>query len=115
MITLYPNPQTTRTIIQAVANVKKILWVNGPRTLYYNAGISPGSTAGVMVTPTDGGLAFAPDYIVQQGVNGFSAAARAAGLYQWSGLSSEAEDDAAAQAVWAGLTFVPGGVVSGAD
>jgi hypothetical protein len=115
MITLYPNPQSARIIVKAVADQKKILWVNGPRTLYYNPGITPGSTAGVMCTPSDGGLAFSPDYIVQQGVSGFSTAARTAGLYQGSGLSSEAEDDAAALAVWGGLNFVRGGVVYGAD
>jgi hypothetical protein len=62
-----------------VADQKKILCVNGPRTLNYNAGITPGATAGVMNTPSDGGLSFSPDYIVQQGVSGFASAARAAG------------------------------------
>jgi hypothetical protein len=113
MTTLYPNSQTTRTIIQAVANGKKILWVNGPRTLYYNAAISPGATAGVMGTPTDGGLAFSPDYIVQQGVNGFAAAAQAAGLFSWNSLANDVQDALAADTVWRGVTVQRGPVVVG--
>jgi hypothetical protein len=112
-ITLYPNAQTTRTIIQAVANGKKILWMNGPRTLYYNAGISPGPTAGVTVTPTDGGLAFSPDYIVQQGVNGFASAAQAAGLFSWNGLSDDVQDAKAADTVWRGVTIERAPIVVG--
>jgi hypothetical protein len=67
----------------------------------------------VICTPADGGAAFAPDFIVKGGTDGFASAARAAGLYVGNGLSSEFEDNAAAQAVWGGLTFVRGGVVSG--
>jgi len=111
--TLYPNVQTTRTIIQAVANGKKILWINGPRTLYYNAAISPGATAGVMSTSTDGGVGFSPDFIVQQGVNGFAAAAQAAGLFNWNGLSNDVQDALAADAVWHGVTVQRGPVVVG--
>jgi hypothetical protein len=113
MTTLYPNLQTTRTIIQAVANGKKILWMNGPRTLYYNAAISPGATAGVMATPTDGGVAFAPDYIVQQGLNGFASAANAAGLFSWNGLSNDVQDALAADTVWRGVTVQRSPVVVG--
>jgi len=113
MTTLYPNPQTTITIIQAVANGKKILWMNGPRTLYYNPGITSGFTAGVVATPADGGLAFSPDYIVQQGVNGFAAAAQAAGVFTWNSLSNDVQDALAADTVWRGVTAQRGSVVSG--
>ena len=113
-ITLYPSPTTRRTIEHAIANGKLILWIyDNARTLFYNPQITVGSTAGAMVTPSDGGAAFGPDHIVKGGTDGFASALRAAGRYTGSGLSSEFEDDAAAQAVWGNLTFVRRGVVSG--
>jgi hypothetical protein len=113
-ITLYPSPTTRRTIEQAIANGKLILWIyDSVRTLFYNPAITVGTTAGAMSTPSDGGAAFGPDYIVKGGTDGFSAAARAAGLYTGNGLSSEAEDDAAAQTVWKNMIFLRRSVVSG--
>jgi hypothetical protein len=114
MTVLYPSPMTRRTIEQAVANHKLIRWIyDNLKTLYYNPTIASGPTAGAFCTPADGGAAFAPDFIVKGGTDGFAGAARAAGLYVGNGLSSEFEDNAAAQAAWGGLTFVRGGVVSG--
>ena len=108
MITLYPSPQTTRTIVQAVSSSKKVLWVySNLKSLYFNPQITCGPLAGVRPTPADGGAAFGPDYIVMGGTNGFSAAARAAGLYTGSGLTSEFEDDAAASAIWNNVILVP--------
>jgi hypothetical protein len=113
-ITLYPSPTTRRIVERAIANGKLILWIyDSVRTLYYNPAISVGSTAGATVTPSDGGAAYAPDYIVRGGTDGFASAARNAGLYVGSGLSSEFEDCAAAQAVWGNMTFVRRSVVSG--
>jgi hypothetical protein len=113
-ITLYPSPSSRRIIERAIANNKLILWIyDSARTLFYNPAITVGTTAGAMSTPSDGGAAFAPDYIVKNGTDGFAAAARAAGLYTGSGLSSEYEDDAGAQAVWSNLTFVRRSVLSG--
>jgi hypothetical protein len=113
-ITLYPSPQTRRTIERAIANGKLILWIyDSVRTLYYNPAITVGSTAGSTGTPSDGGAAFGPDYIVRGGTDGFASAARAAGRYTGSGLSSEFEDDAAAQAVWGGVTVQRAPVVTG--
>lgn len=100
MTTLYPSPMTRRTIEKAIANGKLILWIyDNVRTLFYNPTITVGATAGAMVTPSDGGAAFGPDYIVKGGTDGFASAASAAGLYTGNGLSSEVEDDAAAQLV----------------
>jgi hypothetical protein len=116
MTTLYPSPMTRRTIENAIANSKLILWIyDSGRTLFYNPTITSGPTAGTVVTPSDGGAAFGADYIVKGGTDGFASAARAAGLYTGSGLSSGFEDDSAAQNVWGRLTFVPGGVVSGPE
>jgi hypothetical protein len=113
-ITLYPSPTTRRTVEQAIANGKLVLWIyDSVRTLFYNPGITSGPTAGATVTPSDGGAAFGPDYIVKGGTDGFASAARAAGRYTGNGLSSETEDDAAAQSVWSNLTFVRRSVVSG--
>src|SRR5690348_16601031 len=104
-ITLYPSPQTRRTIERAIANGKLNLWIyDNVKTLFYNPAITVGTTAGAMCTPSDGGAAFGPDYIVKGSTDGFASAARAAGLYVGSGLSSEFEDCAAAQAVWRNLT-----------
>src|SRR5260370_20033380 len=103
-ITLYPNQTSTRQIIQAVAaGDKRILWINGPRTLYYNPAITVGSKAGVMATPTDTS-GFAPDFIVLQGINGFASAAQAAGLFTWNNLSDDVQDAQAADTVWRGVT-----------
>jgi hypothetical protein len=114
MTVLYPSPMTRRTIELAIANHKLILWIyDNLRTLYYNPTISVGPLAGATCTPSDGGLAFGADFVVRGGVDGFAAAARAAGLYVGNGLSSEFEDNAAAQVVWGGLTFVRARVVSG--
>jgi hypothetical protein len=113
-ITLYPSPSSRRIIERAIANNKLVLWIyDSARTLYYNPTITVGSTAGSMGTPSDGGAAFGPDYILKSGTDGFAAAARAAGLYTGSGLSSEYEDDAAAQTVWKNMIFLRRSVVSG--
>jgi hypothetical protein len=113
-ITLYPGSNTRRIVERAIANGKLVLWIyDSVRTLFYNPAISPGPTAGARCTPADGGAAFGPDYIVKGGTDGFSSAARAAGLYSGSGLSSEFEDDAAAQSVWSNMTFVRRSVVTG--
>jgi len=112
-ITLYPSPQTRRTVEHAVAGNKVILWINGPKTLYFNSGITVGSSVGVVPSPTDGGVGFGADLIVNGGTDGFASAARAAGRYTGSGLSSEFEDDAAAQAVWSGVTVQRAPVVTG--
>jgi hypothetical protein len=113
-IILYPGPNSRRTVEHAIANGKLILWIyDNARTLFYNPTITVGSTAGATVTPSDGGAAFAPDYIIRGGTDGFASALRAAGLYTGSGLSSEFEDDSAAQVVWNNLKFVRRRVVSG--
>lgn len=53
----------------------------------------------------DGGVAFSPDYIVQQGINGFASAAQSAGLFSWNNLSDDVQDSLAADTVWRGVTF----------
>jgi len=59
MTVLYPSPMTRRTIEQAVANHKLILWIyDNLKTLYYNPTITSGSIAGAACTPADGGAAF---------------------------------------------------------
>ncbi len=114
-IILYPNPNTRRTVEHAIASGKLILWIyDKVRTLFHNPGITSGATAGAICSPSDGGTAFGADYIIRGGTDGFASAARAAGLYVGSGLSSEFADDLAAQSVWSNLTFVRRGVVSGA-
>ncbi len=113
-ITLYPSPATRRIVERAIANGKLILWIyDSTKTLYFNPAISVGSTVGATVTPSDGGAAFNPDVIVKGGTDGFASAARTAGLYTGSSLSSEFEDDAAAQKVWGNMTFMRGAFVSG--
>ena len=113
-IILYPSPTTRRTVEHAVANGKLILWIyDNVKTLYFNPQISVGATAGATCSPSDGGTAFGADLIIKGGTDGFASAARNAGLYVGSGLSSEFEDDAAAQSVWGNLTFVRRSVVSG--
>jgi len=114
MTVLYPSPMTRRAIEQAVANHKLILWIcDNLKTLYYNPKITSGPLAGATCTPSHGGASFGPDLVVKGGTDGFASAARAAGLYVGNGLLSEFEDNAAAQAVWGGLTFVRAGIVSG--
>jgi hypothetical protein len=112
-ITLYPNQTTTRQIIQAVAaGNKRILWINGPRTLYYNPAITIGYKVGVNPTP-DSASGFDPDYVVMQGTNGFAAAAQAAGLFTWNNLSDDVQDALAGDTVWRGVTVQRGPVVTG--
>lgn len=87
---LYPSPMTRRTIEQAVANHKLILWIcDNLKTLYYNPTITSGPLAGATCTPSDGGASFGPDIVVKGGTDGFASAARAAALYVGNGLSSE--------------------------
>jgi hypothetical protein len=112
MITVYPNPQSARIIVKAVADQKKILWVVGPGTYYFNPTITPGSIAGVCSSPVDP-AAFGADYLIQQGTSGFASAASAAGLYAWNGLTSEAEDDKAASQVLDGAKFIKAPVIVG--
>ena len=112
MTTLFPNPQTARIIVKAVADQKKILWVVGPGTYYFNPTITAGSIAAVCSSPVDP-AAFGADYLIQQGTSGFASAASAAGLYAWNGLTSENEDDKAASQVLNGAKFVRGPVVIG--
>ena len=112
-ITLYPNQTTTRQIVQAIgAGNKRILWINGPRTLYFNPAIPVGSKAGVISTPgsTSG---FDPDLVVMQGINGFAAAAQAAGLFSWNSLSDDVQDALAADTVWRGVTVQRSPIVVG--
>ena len=114
MQTLYPNPATRRLVESAVASNKLILWIyDSSKSLYFNPGITSGSIAGAVTTPSDGGVAFAPDYIVRGGCDGFAAALRKAGLYTGNGLSSESEDCSAAQKVFSGVSFVHGAVCQG--
>jgi hypothetical protein len=109
MTVLYPNPATRRTVEQAVANNKVVLWLyDSVKCLFSNPNITSGSTVGAMVSPADGGAAMAPDFIVKGGADGFASAARRAGLYTGSGLSSEFEDNAAAQIFFANATFFRG-------
>ena len=112
--TLYPGPNTRRIVEHGIANNKIVLWLyDSVKSLYFNPGITRGCVAGAMVTPDDGGAAMAPDFIVSGGTDGFSAAARTAGVYQGTGLSSETEDDKAAQVFFAGAKFVRGSVIGG--
>jgi len=46
-----------------------------------------------------GSIPFGADFVVRGGVDGFASGARAASLYVGNGLSSEFEDNAAAQTV----------------
>ncbi|SRR6266436_493144 len=109
MTVLYPNPVTRRRVEQALAQGKVVLWiVDNLRSLFSNPNITLGSTVGAMPAPTDGGAAMAPDIIIRGGTDGFAAAARNAGLYTGSGLSSETEDDAAAQVFFADARFFRG-------
>jgi hypothetical protein len=111
MTTLYPNPATRRIVEHAVSQGKVILWlVDSSKCLYSNPNITSGSTVGAMVNPGDNGAAMAPDFAVLGGPDGFAAAARKASLYTGNGLSSEAEDCAAAQVFFAGAKFVRGSV-----
>lgn len=111
---LYPNPATRRVIEQAITNNKDVLWIyDSTKSLYFNPSITVGSIAGAMVSPSDGGAAMAPDFIVKGGCDGFASATRRAGLYQGSGLSPETEDCAAAQVFFAGVKFVRGSVYLG--
>ena len=96
MTTLFPNPQTARTIVKAVGDQKKILWIVGPKILYFNPTITSGSTTGVFSSPVDS-AAFGADYVIEQGTSGFASAASVAGWFSWNGLTSETEDDRAAQ------------------
>lgn len=106
MVTLYPSPQTRRTIEEAIGQNKVVLWLyDSQKSLYFNPAITSGSIAGARVTPSDGGSVLSPDFIVRGGCDGFALAARTAGLYQGSGLSSEFEDCAAAQIFFAGARF----------
>jgi len=109
MTTLYPNPATRRTVESAIAQRKVVLWIyDGLRSLFYNPNITTGSIVGAMPSPIDQGAAMAPDFIIRGGVDGFALAARTAGFYQGSGLSSETEDDSAAQVFFANATFFRG-------
>jgi hypothetical protein len=111
MIVLYPNPATRRTVEQAVSQGRVVLWiVDNVKCLFSNPNITSGSPVGAMPAPLDGGAAMAPDFIIRGGTDGFAAAARTAGLYQGNGLSSETEDDAAAQVFFANATFFRGTV-----
>jgi hypothetical protein len=111
---LFPNDQTRATIASAVAAGKKILWIlNRVQSLYFNPAITKGDIAGVFPTPSDGGAAFNPDYIVQNGDTGFAAAASAAGLFEWDGTLTEVADDAAALTVLTGVTVLSPNTVVG--
>jgi hypothetical protein len=66
-----------------------------------------------MGTPTDGGVAFSPDYIVQQGISGFASAAQSAGLFSWNNLSDDVQDSLAADTVWRGVTLQRSPIVVG--
>jgi len=111
MTVLYPNPATRRIVEHAIAQGKIVLWlVDNSRCLFSNPTITSGSTVGAMVNPGDNGAAMAPDFVVMGGPDGFAAAARKASLYKGNGLSSEAEDCAAAQVFFAGAKFVRGSV-----
>ncbi|HKV94222.1 MAG TPA: hypothetical protein VJW20_16865 [Candidatus Angelobacter sp.] len=91
MTTYYPSTVTRQRVEAAIRQNKKVLWiVDNLRALFSNPTIS--IPVGAMVAPTDGGAAFAPDVLVQGGVDGFALAARNAGVYTGSGLSSEFED-----------------------
>ena len=106
MVTLYPSPQTRRRIEEAIGQGKVILWIyDSQRSLFFNPAITSGAIAGAKSTPSDGGTFFNPDFIVRGGCDGFAAAARTAGVYEGSGLSSEFEDCAAAQIFFAGARF----------
>jgi hypothetical protein len=109
MTVLYPNPATRRVVEQAISQGKVVLWlVDNLKCLYSNPNITSGNLVGAMPAPIDGGAAMAPDFIIRGGTDGFAAAARTAGLYQGNGLSSEVEDDAAAQVFFANATFSRG-------
>jgi len=109
MTVLYPNPATRRIVEHAIAQGKVVLWlVDNLRCLYSNPSITSGSTVGAMPAPNDGGAAMAPDFIIRGGTDGFAAAARTANLYRGNGLSSETEDDAAAQIFFGGAKFFRG-------
>jgi len=86
MTVLYPSPMTRRTIEQAVANHKLILWIyDNLKTLYFNPTISVGPLAGATCTPSDGGLAFGADFVVRGRVDGFVAAAELP-VYTWAAV-----------------------------
>jgi hypothetical protein len=111
---LYPNDVTRQIVADAVNAGKKILWIlNRTQSLFYNPTITKSSTAGVFPTPSDGGAAFNPDYIVQNGDTGFAAAASAAGLYTWDGTLTEITDDQAAATVLNGVTVLSSNTVVG--
>jgi hypothetical protein len=111
MTVLYPNPATRRIVEHAIAQGKVVLWiVDSLRSLYSNPNITSGPTVGATVTPTDGGIGMGADIVIRGGPDGFAAAARKASLYTGNGLSSEAEDCAAAQVFFAGAKFVRGSV-----
>ena len=108
-ITLYSCPTTRRTIEAAITANKIILWrVDNLRSLYFNPSISSGSTCQATVTPTDNGVGMGANYVVLGGPDEFSAAARSAGLYTGSGLSSEVEDWNAANVFLSGAKFFRG-------
>ena len=92
-ITLYSCPSTRRTIEQAIAANQVILWrLDNLRSLFFNPSISRGSICNAFITPADNGVGMGANYVVLGGPDGFSAAARSAGLYTGNGLSSETED-----------------------